>query len=361
MTDAHEAGEDILFERRGRLGLVTLNRPKALNALTGPMARALKRRLDAWADDAAVEVVAIVGSGERAFCAGGDIRALYEAGRPGGERGSANDAFYADEYRLNRTIKRFPKPYVAIMDGITMGGGVGMSIHGSVRIATERTVFAMPETGIGFFPDVGATWFLPRLSGATGMWLGLTGARLKGEEAVLAGVCDFHLPSHRIDWQLDWLAEGRWEHPPEGREIELLTPAPGPQHELRQHGLRQQEAIDRVFSARSLDAILDRLEGRDDDWAKETRETLAQKSPPSLAVAFRQLAGGAAMDFEDAMRLEYDLARFFMRHPDFYEGVRAAVVEKDRPPDWSPPTLDAGDGATIERAFAGFDDKLDFS
>ncbi|MEM7498480.1 MAG: enoyl-CoA hydratase/isomerase family protein, partial [Pseudomonadota bacterium] len=331
------AGEDILFERRGLLGIVTLNRPNSLNALTHAMVLALEAQLNRWRDDSAVAVVAIRGAGERAFCAGGDIRALYDAGRPGGERGRANFAFYADEYRLNWKIKRFPKPYVALMDGIVMGGGVGVSIHGSLRIATERTVFAMPETGIGLFPDVGATYFLPRLPGATGMWLGLTGARLKGEAAVRAGLCDHLLPAHKLDWLLDWLAEGRWPRPPEGREIALCDDA---EEDLATHVRRtrlpEQAAIDRVFAARSLDGVLDRLEGVGGDWAEAQTATIRTKSPTCTALTFRQLREGGTLSFEDCMALEYRLARFCMTHPDFYEGVRATIIEKDGAPHWQP-------------------------
>ncbi|MEM6488056.1 MAG: enoyl-CoA hydratase/isomerase family protein [Pseudomonadota bacterium] len=352
---ALEAGE-ILFERRGHLGLVTLNRPKALNALTHGMALALHARLDTWAADPAVAVVAIQGSGERAFCAGGDIRALYDAGAPGGERGRANFAFYADEYRLNAAIRRFPKPFVALMDGIVMGGGVGVSIHGSLRIATERTVFAMPETGIGLFPDVGATWFLPRLPGATGLWLGLTGARLKGHQAVQAGICDYLLPSHRLDWQLDWLAEGRWQSPPQGRDLDLAFPQTGPQDHVRQRGLADQASIDRCFAAGSVEGVLDRLAGLGTDWAEAQAAAIAAKSPTCTALTFRQLRAGATLDFAACMALEYRLARFCMTHPDFYEGVRAAIIDKDGRPAWSPATLAAVDPAVLDGAFAEIGD-----
>ncbi|MEL6574344.1 MAG: enoyl-CoA hydratase/isomerase family protein [Pseudomonadota bacterium] len=352
------AGDEIRFERRGRLGLVTLNRPKALNALTHAMVLALEAVLDRWAADASVEVVAITGQGDRAFCAGGDIRALYEAGRPGGERGAANFAFYADEYRLNCKIKRFPKPYVALMDGIVMGGGVGVSIHGSLRIATERTVFAMPETGIGLFPDVGATYFLPRLPGETGLWLGLTGARLKGEAAVRAGLCDHLLPAHKLDWLLDWLAEGRWSTPPDGRALTLCEDDAegGFAEHVRPAGLHEQAAIDRAFAARSLDGILDRLEGVGGDWAEAQIAAIRSKSPTCTSLTFRQIRAGAALGFEDCMRLEYRLARFCMTHGDFYEGVRATIIDKDGAPRWQPSTLDMVDPAVIEGAFAPLGD-----
>jgi enoyl-CoA hydratase len=350
--------DDITFERRGALGLITLNRPNALNALTHGMIQALSQQLDAWEAEAGVQVVAIQGAGDKAFAAGGDIRWLYDNGQ-GGANGAQTFQFFADEYRLNAKIKRFPKPYVAIMDGIVMGGGVGVSIHGSHRIATERTVFAMPETGIGLFPDVGATWFLPRLPGATGMWLGLTGARLKGEQATIAGVCDYFLPSDRIEWQLDWLAEGRWMSPIEGRRLDLMAPTAGTYAEMREQGLAFQSELDDPFGRDSLEAILAQLTASQTEWSAKQREIILSKSPTSTRIAFRQIRAGAALSFEDCMRLEYRLARFCMTNPDFYEGVRAAIIDKDMAPRWSPASLDAATEEHVARAFAPLgDDEL---
>src|SRR5438874_7756618 len=194
---------DILFERRGAAGIVTLNRPQALNAVTHEMVRALARQLEAWANDAAVTRVIITAAGERAFSAGGDIRALYELGRAG--RQAEMLTFWRDEYPLNAYIKRFPKPYVALIDGLVMGGGVGISIHGSHRVAGDRFSFAMPEVGIGFFPDVGATWFLPRMPGELGTWCALTGDRLKTADAVAAGIATHHVGSERFGDLIDAL------------------------------------------------------------------------------------------------------------------------------------------------------------
>ena len=330
---------DILFERRDRLGLVTLNRPKAMNALTHEMVLALERQLDAWAEDQNIESVAIQGSGERAFCAGGDIRALWEAGQ---EDAAKAYPFYADEYRLNTKIKRYPKPYVAVMDGVTMGGGVGVSIHGQLRVATERTVFAMPETGIGFFPDVGGTYFLPRLPGRVGLWMGLTGARLKGREAVLAGLCDAHLLSAEVDRLLIALAEGA--HP------DALIDAGVPLESAHGQTLEAQESIDAGFRGESVEEVLETLEAGS-DWGRETAETIRAKSPTATRLAFRQIREGAALGFEDCMRLEYRLARFMIGRPDFYEGVRALLIDKDQAPKWDPPTLDEADAALVAPAF----------
>lgn len=341
MTDA-----EILFERRGRLGLITLNRPQALNALTHGMALALERQLGHWRDDPAVAAVAIRGAGDRAFCAGGDVRALYEAGRPGGERGRNTFGFYADEYRMNARIRRFPKPYISLMDGIVMGGGVGVSIHGALRVATERTVFAMPETGIGLFPDVGGTWFLPRLPGRIGMWLGLTGSRLRGEDAVRAGVCDGYIASSRIEALIDLMAEADWSR---GGPREVLAGAgiawevPGDLPHLAD--------IHYLFSFGSVELTLRALAEAGSDWATRQRDTILTKSPTCTRIAFRQISTGGDLTFEDCMRLEYRLARFCMMQPDFYEGVRAAIIDKDNAPRWDPPTLAEATDAFVAPAF----------
>ncbi len=343
---------DVTFEIRGRLGLVTLARPEALNALTHEMVRALDARLADWATDPAVDLVAIRGAGGRAFSAGGDIRALYEAGRPGGERGRANFPFYADEYRLNARIKRFPKPYVALMDGIVMGGGVGVSIHAARRIAGDATRFAMPETGIGLFPDVGGTWFLPRLPGEVGMWLALTGARLGPVDALAAEVCDHYLPSDRFEELLDALAalEIGAREPLEAVDwtIEAFARQPEGPSILAEH----RDRIDRLFAGDSVEAVLAALDGDEHYWSGEQRAAILEKSPTSTRIAFRQIREGAGLSFEACMALEYRLARFCMTHGDFYEGVRTTILDKNDTPRWAPPTLAEVDPATIDAAFA---------
>ena len=324
---------EILFEQRGQLGLVTLNKPESLNALTYGMVTALDAQLDIWAGDDSISAVAIRGAGEKAFAAGGDIRWLYENGR-GGKTGEKNFRFFADEYRLNRRIKRYPKPYIGIMDGIVMGGGVGVSIHGSTRIATERTMFAMPETGIGLFPDVGATYFLPRLPGELGMWLGLTGARLKGADAVRAGICDTYVQSEVLEKVLDDLARGGGFS---------AVPADPPD---------MMDDVNTSFGEGSVEAVLSSLEAQGADWAAKQAKTIGSKSPTSTRIAFRQIREGAGLDFEDCMRLEYRLARYCMTHPDFYEGVRAVILDKDNAPQWSPATLQEATDDFIAEAFA---------
>jgi enoyl-CoA hydratase/carnithine racemase len=345
---------DILFERRGGLGLVTLNRPQALNALTHGMATALDARLAAWAADPAVRVVAITAAGERAFCAGGDIRALHATGPEGG---AANWPFYHEEYRLNTRIRRFPKPYVAFMDGVVMGGGVGVSIHGSHRVAGDRTLFAMPETGIGLFPDVGGTFFLPRLPGQLGMWLGLTGARLKTADVLAAGICDLCVPTPRRAAALAALETAEGTREAVSAALAPLAEAPGG---ATLPALRP--AIDRLFAAGTLPGILAALEADGGPWALAQRDAIRQKSPTSLALTFRQLRLGATLDFGACMAVEYRLARFCVTHPDFYEGVRAVIIDKDNAPRWTPASLEAVDPAVIDAAFAPLGpDELDLS
>lgn len=345
------AEAEILFEQRGRLGLITLNRPEALNALTYGMVLALDAQLDQWAGDDSIAVVAIRGAGDKAFAAGGDIRALHEAGQ-GGASGAKNFRFFRDEYRLNTRIKRYPKPYVGLMDGLVMGGGVGVSVHGIRRIATERTVFAMPETGIGLFPDVGATYVLPRLPGEAGMWLGLTGARLKAADALACGICDLWVPSGVQDEVLDALAAldiGARE-PLEALDwaLEAFARVPDQETVLDVH----RERIDRCFAGQSVEAVLGHLEKDGHYWAEEQRAAILTKSPTSTRIAFRQIREGAALAFEDCMRLEYRLARYCMTHVDFYEGVRAVILDKDGAPQWSPAMLSAATEAFVAEAFA---------
>lgn len=350
----------VLFETRGPVGWITLNRPKALNALTLEMGRLIEARLRLWADDPAVAAVAIDGAGDKAFCAGGDIRALHDASAAGDRAFVAE--FYGLEYRLNRLIKTYPKPYVALIAGITMGGGVGLSVHGSHRVATERTLFAMPETGIGFFPDVGATHFLPRMRGGLGMYLGLTGARLKGADSLYAGVATHLVEAAALPdlaTALTRIAPGAGPadaaasiaavlagfaaRPPEG----TLAPVQG--------------AIDATFLRASLPEVLAALGRRDDAWAAETLATLRSKSPTALAVTFRQLAQGGRLDFDEAMRLEYRLALRVALSPDFREGVRAVIVDKDNAPRWNPASVDAVDPAAVDACFAPLDgDELRF-
>jgi enoyl-CoA hydratase len=339
---------DIRFDRQGALAIVTLDRPQALNALTLEMAAELDRRLAAWANDPALGAVLIRSAGGRAFCAGGDIRALYEAGRRG-EPYAAD--FYRCEYRLNHRIKTFGKPYIAVIDGIVMGGGVGLSVHGSHRVVTQRSQFAMPETGIGFFPDVGGSWFLPRCPGALGTYLGLTGARLGAADMFYCGLATHHVPSQGLRG-LVALLDGTHDHVEvEARLARRATdPGPAPLAERRRE-------IDRCFGADSVEEILAGLDRERTPWATETAAELRRKSPTSLKVTLRQLRIGAeAESFAAVMQMEYRLARRFMTGSDFYEGVRAAVIDKDQAPRWQPATLAEVSEAEVARYFAPLDE-----
>jgi enoyl-CoA hydratase len=321
--------EDVLFEKRGRVGLITLNRPKALNALTLDMVDAMQTQLKAWRTDETVELVVVRGAGDRAFCAGGDIRALHDSGKAGTPY--VID-FYEREYKLNTHIKRYPKPYIALINGIVMGGGVGVSVHGRHRVCGENTVFAMPETGIGLFPDVGGTFFLPRLSGELGMYLGLTGARMDIHDAKYAGIATHVVPARQHEELIGALAEGG-----EAYEKTLARFAIAPANVCRIAGV--QPLIDRHFAHGSVEAIVASLEGDSSLFAAETLKTLKTKSPISLKVTFRQLREGRQNGFEECMRLEFRLTNRFMRGHDFYEGVRAVIIEKDNAPKWRPATL----------------------
>jgi enoyl-CoA hydratase len=331
---------EVLFEKRGVAGIVTLNRPKAMNALTLDMVRLIHPKLREWAEDDAVQCVIVEGAGDRAFCAGGDIRALHDWGRAGDK--TAID-FWREEYLLNTYIKRYPKPYVALMDGINMGGGVGLSVHGSHRVATERLTFAMPETGIGLFPDVGGTYFLPRCPGETGLYLGLTGARLKAADAIFAGIADCYVPSAKLGALKDRLAGGAPVHAALAEVAVEEGPAP----------LRDiQKEISAHFSKASVAEILASLRADGSEWAVQTADMIDTKSPISTLVAFRQIREGAALDFEDCMKLEFRLTNRFATGHDFFEGVRAVVIDKDQSPKWNPARLADIDAAEVERYFA---------
>ena len=338
---------DILFERRGAAGVVTLNRPKALNAVTHGMVRALRAELDRWASDTAITRVVIMAAGERAFSAGGDIRALYDLGKAG----RIDDAlqFWRDEYPLNLAIKNYRKPYVALIDGIAMGGGVGVSVHGSHRIAGDRFSFAMPEVGIGFFPDVGATWFLPRMPGELGAYCALTGDRFGVTDAVSCGVATHRIPSAQFDAVLDGLMGtvsvdavlAAFAKPVEKGPI-----------------VQRRSAIDRIFAADRVEDILDALDkerrssSADAGWAQKTMATIRTKSPLSLKIALAQVRRGKHWDFETCMRAEYRIVSRIVEGHDFYEGVRAVIVDKDNEPRWQPAELPGVGNADVERHFA---------
>ncbi|WP_262271259.1 enoyl-CoA hydratase/isomerase family protein [Microvirga yunnanensis] len=340
---------DVLCERQGEAGLITLNRPKALNALTLGMVREMRRALDSWAQDPAVTRVVVQGAGEKAFCAGGDIRQLTEDLKAGRREDAL--AFWREEYQLNIAIKRYPKPYVSFIDGICMGGGVGVSLHGTHRVAGDRYLFAMPEVGIGFFPDVGATYALPRLPGRTGMYLALTGDRVKREDALMLGLATHAVPSGDIPGLRDALIAGDRVEAALSRVA--TDPGPAPLEDER-------ETIDSCFSGASVAEILARLDraaAGGSAFAAQAASGMRTKSPTSLNLAFEQVRRGAAMDFEEAMRTEFRIVSRIGDGHDFFEGVRAVLIDKDNRPGWQPSSLDQVDEATIERHFASLGER----
>jgi enoyl-CoA hydratase len=318
----------IKSEKRGFLGLLTLDRPQALNALTHGMITAISVQLQAWAGDDTIKTVAIRGAGDRAFCAGGDIRAVQQAVVSGDS--AAGAALLRDEYRMNALIGSYPKPYIALLHGITMGGGAGISVHGRARLADASLAFAMPETGIGFIPDVGSSHFLSRIPDEIGTYLGLTGSRIGLEDSLETGLVTHAIASRDFEAVIKHLSQG------ETLEKAIATfvrkAAPGPLREHRRH-------IATIFSAASVEAILERLDRDGSDFARETAQVIRTRSPTSLKLVLRQLREARRLDIRQCLAMEFRLALRILKTPDFREGVRAALVDKDRSPKWRPSSL----------------------
>lgn len=341
-VDFGGAGE-ISFERKGQAGLVRLTRPSALNALTHTMILALERALLAWAHDPDVSCVVVEGEG-RAFCAGGDVVAAYRAR----EEGEPAYRFFEDEYRLNALIGRFEKPYISLMNGIVMGGGAGISVHGSHRIVTENTMFAMPETSIGFFPDVGGSAFLSHLQEQFGYYLALTGNRIRWGDCLQSGIATHAVAADDLkDLRAELISTGDVE-----RAL-ALTQFPDFETSV---GIRK--TVAECFAHSSLSGCLAALEsasqeGNDD--ATEIARVIATRSPTSVAVTFRQMGEGRPKTLDDCMRMEYRIACRMLQGHDFYEGVRAALVDKDGAPVWEPASLDDVSAAEVATYFAPLD------
>lgn len=334
--------DDILISIDGRAGRLSLNRPKAIHALNLPMCRAMIDALLEWRDDDAVEAVIIDHSEGRGFCAGGDIRMLAESGA---KEGAEARQFFHTEYRLNHLLFTYAKPVVAFMDGITMGGGVGISQPAKYRVATEHTRFAMPETGIGLFPDVGGGWYLPRLEGRVGVYLALTGARLDGAECLALGLATHYLPSEKLAEAKARIAQ----HPDRIGGILGELSVTAPPAAIMQHVDR----INRLFASDSYEEILAALEADGGEWAEKELATLHGKSPQTCKVALRQLKEGGEMhDFAAQMTQEYAIGSRVVQMHDFIEGVRALIVDKDNSPKWDPPTPEAVTDDWIDAIFA---------
>ena len=329
----------LITNRDGRAGRILMNRPKVLNAIDQPMIRAMTKILLEWRDDPTIQLVIVEGAGDRAFCAGGDIVDL----RANAMAGRTNDveAFFAEEYELNKIIAGYPKPYISLIDGVCMGGGLGISIYGAYRVASEHAMFAMPETIIGFFPDIGGTWFLPRLPGELGAYLGLTGARVRGADSVRAGFATHYVPrAHIAALNAALAADGAGALGAFAETLPAGTLA------------GEREAIDRVFAGDSVPAIVARLNAEGTDWAAATLKLLNGVSPAACVWSLRALRAATNLNLAEALAVELRMTRVITKHPDFIEGVRAALVDRDRNPKWTPASLDQVDPAVIDRVFA---------
>jgi enoyl-CoA hydratase len=333
--------DDVIIGRNGPCGLITLNRPKALHALTPGMCGDIISALQRWEGDPAIAAVIMDHSGERGFCAGGDIRLLYESLHGGGDVRE----FFLTEYRMNHLLFTFGKPTVCFMDGVVMGGGAGLAMPCRFRIATEETKFAMPETGIGLFPDVGGSRFLSRLPGRTGEWLALTGARLSGADCLSLGLATHYLPRDRL---VD--VKTRICKTPESIET-ILRDASRTRPEGRIGELR--DDIDRLLASHRIEGIIAALRADPLPWAKKQLSEIEKKSPRSCKVALRQLEEGRRLSrFSDNMRMEYRIVSRLLGKPDFMEGVRAFIIEKDNRPFWDPPRAEDVKEDEIDAIFA---------
>jgi enoyl-CoA hydratase len=340
VTVAESLDDEVLVQRAGALGHLTLNRPRAINALNHSMVQTLATALDQWRADDTVRTVLLSGAGDRGLCAGGDIVAIYTAVRSG-----RDDAlrFWSDEYRLDAAISRYPKPFVALMDGLVLGGGIGLSAHGGIRVVTERTRVGMPEVSIGFFPDVGGTYLLARAPGELGTHLGLTGGTASGADAIALGIADHFVPSERIAELAAAL---------ETREVDevlaefAITP---PASEL----LAQRAWIDAAYAGDDAEAIVERLEASAEPAAQEAAATIRTKSPTSVALTLAALRRSAALtSLEAALDQDFRVATRVSRGTEVVEGIRAQVIDKDRAPKWSPARLADLTAASIEEYFA---------
>jgi enoyl-CoA hydratase len=343
MTESVVQTQEVLVGAEGALRRLTLNRPKALNALTLGMATTMTERLSAWASDPAVGAVMIDGAGDRALCAGGDLRGLYDAAKAGTR---FPEKFWADEYRLDLLIAHYPKPIVAVMDGVVMGGGVGIAAHAAYRVVTERSSVAMPEVSIGFFPDVGVSFLLARAPGFVGTYLALTGERMNGDDAIHAGLADIHIPATRISELPGALANCRGAGEVTARLSEIsVPPAPGKLAAARAW-------IDACFAATTVEDIVARIEQRPEEEARAALATMRTKSPTALKVTLRNIRDARSFErLEQSFQQDYRIALACIAGHDFIEGIRATIVDKDRNPRWRPETLAGVTADIVERHF----------
>ena len=329
---------ELLCTIQGQVGIITLNRPAVLNSLNVSMLAGMHRQLRDWSGQPEIKAVVVRGAGSKGLCAGGDVRAVYEA------RGNDDfmDRVYRVEYQLDEYISRYPKPYIALMSGYTMGGGCGISIHGKYRVVTQSTVIAMPEVSIGLFPDIAASYFLSRCPGATGMYLGLTAARISGGDALYLGLADHCLDSDSFDHLIGLLADSgdakralaELEVAPEKSKVETFR-----------------EDIDACFAHDSVANILAAVKSHPGDWAREAERALRAASPTSLEIAFRAIREGRGKSLRECLVTDFRIAQRLMKQDDYFEGVRALIIDKDRRPKWNPPSLAEVERAAIDRCF----------
>jgi enoyl-CoA hydratase/carnithine racemase len=347
---------EVLAEVRNHIGHLTLNRPAGLNALTLNMVRSLHRQLDAWAHDPQVHAVVLRGAGEKAFCAGGDIRSLYDSFKNGQ---TLHQDFFVEEYALDLAIHQYRKPVLALMDGFVLGGGMGLVQGADLRVVTERSRLAMPEVAIGYFPDVGGSYFLPRIPGELGIYLGVTGVQIRAADALYCGLADWYLESDKLsllDQRLDSL---EWHETPlkdlqgllAALAVQQLTDAP-------LHALRA--AIDHFFALPEVPSIVEQLRevtvADSHEWARTTATLLESRSPLAMGVTLEMLRRGRQLSLEECFSLELHLDRQWFERGDLIEGVRALLIDKDKNPRWNPPTLQALDGVHVASFFKGFDE-----
>ncbi|MGI9125262.1 MAG: enoyl-CoA hydratase/isomerase family protein [Mycobacterium sp.] len=340
--------DEVLIRVDGGVGYLTLNRPKAINSLTHTMVTAMDAALTGWAHDDAVRTVILNGAGERGLCAGGDVVALYHSAKAGGEEARR---FWFDEYRLNSRIGRYPKPYVAIMDGIVMGGGVGVAAHGNVRVVTDRSKIAMPEVGIGFIPDVGGTYLLSRAPGKLGLHAALTGAPFDGADAIALGLADHYIPQADIEAFIAEAAGAGVE-----AAVEAHTQQPPPSRLAA-----QRDWIDQCYGGRTVTDIVTALRGHDEAAANEAADLIGTRSPIALAVTLEAVRRAAKLDTLDEVLIqEYRVSCASLRSHDFVEGIRAQLVDKDRNPQWAPASQSAVTDDDVDAYFAPADPDLTF-
>ena len=350
------AYQDVLSEvmpgKNGNVGILTLNRPNVLNSLDHEMIRFIHAQLNKWHDAPHIKAVVVRAAEGRAFCAGGDLRSTYHLFT---EDKKILQEFFYDEYQLNRYIFNYPKPYIALLDGITMGGGVGISIHGSHRVATERLLFAMPETGIGFFPDVGGTYFLPRLPGKIGYYLGLIGARINSDDCTALGITQCKVEIAALQEIILTIANEDLGINAKEAVTQILERFKLP---IESGLIGKQAEIDTCFAGSEVDEMIAALQRSTDAISREAYTAILKKSPTSLKVTLKALLQGVQLNFDECMQQEYRLTCHFIKEHDFREGIRATIIDKDQLPKWQPSTLQEVKKSNVESYFAPVEREL---